>query len=215
MRKRGTVRFVQVGANDGCRADPINRFILEGRWQGLLVEPLPRAHAALRQTYADIDGLAFAEVAVAESDGTATFFEVDGEFDVLSSFSKDTILRRAGTRPGLAERIVERTVVTRRLDSLLAETDCAMPDVLVVDTEGHDDVVIGSLDLESRTPSILLFEHVHLSRDGSTTLRNRLEKLDYTLIWDRHDCLAIHASAFPDHEIRFFREVVDAARAKT
>lgn len=41
--KAGSVRFVQVGANDGVMADPVRRFLEYERWSGVMIEPLPVA----------------------------------------------------------------------------------------------------------------------------------------------------------------------------
>lgn len=213
-RARGTVAFVEVGANDGQRADPIHPFVVGGRWKGLLIEPLPSAFEALKQTYAGIDGLDFVQIAVSDREGEATFYGVTGERDVMSSFSRETILKHAATRPDLPDQIFEISVRTKPLDALLDERGVRHVDVLVVDTEGHDDVVLSTFDLERWKPSLVLFEHVLLSREGSERARAMLDTPDYTLIWDRHDCIAIRSGTFDAELTRLLKDVVDVAKQK-
>src|SRR5262249_35234617 len=62
--------FVQVGANDGVRSDPLRSLVLEHRLAGLLIEPLPDQYARLRENYAGQPQLRFENCAVAEHDGT-------------------------------------------------------------------------------------------------------------------------------------------------
>lgn len=50
--RRGKVNFIQIGANDGLRNDPVREFIIRDRWQGILVEPLPAVFAMLQHNYA-------------------------------------------------------------------------------------------------------------------------------------------------------------------
>lgn len=210
----GNVIFAQVGANDGLRADPINPYIMKGHWRGLLIEPLPACFATLQQTYAGIAGLTFANLAIADTNGTATFYAVDGATDVLSSFSRSAIMKHAETRPGLESLIKEITVPTMRLDDLLAEHGYDALDILVVDTEGCDDMVLSTFDLARFKPAIVLFEHVLLSHGGSEKVRAQFTSEGYTLIWDRHDVLAIREGFFDAELTRFLHEVVEVAKQK-
>jgi hypothetical protein len=36
------VSFIQVGASDGLRRDPLREFIVRDNWTGVMIEPLPR-----------------------------------------------------------------------------------------------------------------------------------------------------------------------------
>lgn len=211
-RQRGKVRFIQVGANDGRRADPIHPFIMTGRWQGTLIEPLPDAFKRLQETYSGIQGLEFLCLAIAPTDGHASFHAVDGEGDVLSSFRLDAILKHAPSRPWLASAIREIQVETRRLDSLLAERGHPPLDLLMVDAEGYDDTVLSTFDFARQKPAVIVFEHVLLTARGSQEIADRLHECAYTIISDRHDALAIHEETFPPHLTQFLREVVESAK---
>src|SRR5262245_48292496 len=49
--RRGQVTFIQIGANDGLRNDPIREFIVRDAWTGVLVEPLPDVFDLLKKNY--------------------------------------------------------------------------------------------------------------------------------------------------------------------
>jgi hypothetical protein len=59
--------------------------------------------------------------------------------------------------------MIEERVPTARLDSLLARHGISQVDFLVIDTEGHDFEILRSLDFARVTPTLLMFEHQHLS----------------------------------------------------
>jgi len=210
-RALGTVRFIQVGANDGVVGDFLHPFIVSGAWEGVLVEPGDRARERLVRTYAGVGGLTIAAEAIWSESGTRTFYEVEGA-DELSSFSRETILVHAPKYADLEGMLRPRPVATLTLDDLADRHGIPRPHVVAVDAEGCDDVVLGSFSIETRQPAMLLFEHVHLSADRSEALRRRIRAAGYAEVFDRHDMLAIRRGALPDPLVDFFAEVVQQAR---
>src|SRR3569623_2517104 len=87
----GDVPFVQVGANDGVRADHIHPLVMTGKWHGILIEPAPKAYERLLQTYRNVPGLAFVQRADSPSETRLPFYYDEGD-DGLSSLSVDTNL---------------------------------------------------------------------------------------------------------------------------
>jgi FkbM family methyltransferase len=207
----GTVPFVQVGANDGISADHIHSFVRSGAWTGVLVEPAPVPFARLRENYRGVEGLQFAHVAISTSEGALPFYFVEGD-DGLSSFSLDTILSHAPKYEDLRGMVRKLEVETRTLDAVCEEYGVSRPAVVAVDTEGTDDIVLESLSIEERKPSVILFEHCHLSAERSARLRDRLVDAGYRLIHDRHDALAIAPGTFDEAEVDFLADVVAVAR---
>lgn len=208
----GTVRFVQVGANDGVHADHLHPFIVGGRWEGVLIEPAPDPFDRLTRTYAGIDGLQFVCKAISCETGSLPFYYVEGE-DGLSSFSLETILAHSPKYDDLPGMIRTMAVETETLDALCDRMGIARPDVIAVDTEGTDDLVLQSFDLEGRRPKLVLFEHCHLSAQRSAALRDRIVGAGYRLVHDRHDALAIAPDALDPAEADFFADLVALARA--
>jgi FkbM family methyltransferase len=191
---RAPVSFVQVGTNDADRGDRLVRHVAKGGWHGILIEPQAQALNAARERYIGLDGLIFEQCAVWPDDDPPQFWEVRGE-SVLSSFSRETIELHSGKYDDLAAMIAPMEVRTARLDDLCA-AHAIWPDLVAVDTEGTDDIVLSTLDLENLRPALVLFEHVMLSRERSRDLANRLKSLGYRLLHDRHDCLAVMPDRF-------------------
>src|SRR3954463_14205307 len=71
--------FVQVGANDGVTDDPIRRYIQRYHWRGVLIEPLAKVFQQLCFNYREEPQLIFENAAIADADGTATFYVADDE----------------------------------------------------------------------------------------------------------------------------------------
>lgn len=210
-RRLGTVAFVQVGANDGVGADHIHPFVKSGDWKGILVEPAPIPFERLLETYRGVPGLQFAKVAISMTEGRLPFHFVEGD-DGLSSFALNTILSHAPKYHDLAGMIRAIEVEAKRLDTLCDELGVANPALIAVDTEGMDDVVLQSFPIEERRPSLILFEHCHLSAERSAALRDRLVTANYRLIHDRHDALAIADGTFAVDEVAFLSDIISLAR---
>ncbi|MET3524078.1 FkbM family methyltransferase [Mesorhizobium abyssinicae] len=212
LSRQGVVRFVQVGTNDGMGTDPLRRHVLRRGWQGLLIEPVPQAFDRLKSSYGAPSGVDFANVAIWPDEGEKTMHVVKG-CDVLSSFSLETILRHEPKYDDLRSEIFTIEVPTRRLATLLVETGHSEPHVLVVDTEGCDAVVLRTYDFSSHKPNVVQFEHVHLSAEVSSDLRDWLTGLGYALLFDRHDVLALDTTRFDPALVRFCQDLLSTARA--
>ena len=207
----GRVPFVQVGANDGIHADHLHPLIVSGRWHGLLIEPAPAPYNRLLETYREVDGLTFVQLAVSDDEGCLPFYYVEGD-DGLSSLSLDTILSHAPKYDDLQGMIRPMTVAARRLDDICDGHGLRCPAVVAVDTEGMDDVVLQSFSIEERRPSLILFEHCHLSAARSAALRDRLLSAGYRLLHDRHDALAIAGGTFDEGVTEGFADAIAASR---
>src|SRR5580700_9172972 len=69
------LNFIQVGANDGVRGDPIRRYITACEWSGLLIEPLPALFAELQRNNAGNPRLDFPNAAVADRAGERPLYK--------------------------------------------------------------------------------------------------------------------------------------------
>ena len=210
-RRETPVRFVQAGAHDGSGV--LQQHILRRGWRGLLIEPLPGVMQALKANYAGVPGVDFANVAIAPEEGSRVLYTVEGR-DQLSSFSLDTIFNHEGKYEDGDLKAAIRTldVPARPLDALLRETGHDTPHVMVVDTEGYDDVVLGTFDFAAHRPDVVQVEHVHLSRHASASVGDRLTGLGYVLMFDRHDLLALRPDRFDPGVPERCADIVAAAR---
>ena len=161
--------FIQIGAKDGKRLDPIYKYVIRYSWRGVLVEPVSIWFNKLLKTYKDYPKLKFKNVAICDEDGEKQFYKIRSDNwylrligGSLSSFSLETILKHAW-RPGLRSNIVKTTISCMSLESLIREYDIKKINLLVVDTEGYDFNILKQIDFVKIKPMSVFYEHKHLS----------------------------------------------------
>ena len=195
--------FVQIGACDGRMDDPLYGWITAYGFRGLLVEPQPRLYESLLDTYRNADGLEFRQVAIGEQEGRKTLYTIEPGPGVprwagmLASFERDVLLSHRKFLPEVEQLLREEEVQTVTLDDLLAEAATEHVDLLQIDVEGYDAELIRLLDLETFQPSIIRFEHVHLSRRDHEASVRKLIDHGYLVGLEEHDTLAYR----PEHDL--------------
>ena len=182
--------FVQIGAMDGVTADPLREHILASSWHGLLIEPLPDMFERLRENYAGREGLRFERAAIVDRSGPVEMFRVDPQqlarfpswVGGLSSLHGD---RNNLSKPRIRRHAGRVTVPGRTLAEVLAEHAARRIDLLVIDTEGHDQRVLGPLDFERSPPAIIYLEVCNLTRREQMRTRELLGQNGYEVIEER------------------------------
>lgn len=170
--KGGDVQVVQVGANDGRMADPLNEELRKGRWRGLMLEPHPDYFADLQKTYAGLERVACRNLGVSDAAGEMVLHHVRADAERsypdwvrgCASLSRDRLMdalaiasRRTGVE--VSEEDVQATPIRLdRLDAILAAEKIDRIDALVVDVEGHELPVLGSFDIAAAGLSVALVE---------------------------------------------------------
>lgn len=146
--------------------------------------------------------MALENAAVAEHDGALPFFHLRDAtaqeratlpdwYDGVGSFNREAILSHAPQMPDVAERIVEAEVPALRFATLLQRHGIARPDLLVIDTEGHDWAIIRSIDLAEHGPRLLVYEHFHLAPDDRAAARAHLRAAGYETLEEGFDTMAL------------------------
>ncbi|HVX18978.1 MAG TPA: FkbM family methyltransferase [Acidimicrobiales bacterium] len=194
--------FVQVGANDGEQRDPLRHEIQTTSWHGLMIEPVPYVFDRLRRNYGGHDRITLVNAAVADEDGSRTLYylpESDDDglpqwYDALASFREDVLRKHVEFIPDIDERIASMDVPCRTFDSLCAEHALATVDVIQIDTEGFDWEVIKLIDLDRYRPTLLMFEHYHLSDDDKTASWRHLRAHGYEVYTDVMDALCLRVA---------------------
>ena len=211
--------FVEIGSNDGEQHDHLRPHILRGSWRGVMVEPVPYVFERLRRNYADVDGVELENAAIADRDGELPFFHLrDADaaeraqlpdwYDGVGSFSRDAILTHAPQMPDIAERIVEVEVPALRFETLCDRHGIERPDLVVIDTEGHDWEIVRTIDLEQRGPRMLVYEHFHLSPEDRAACRGHLEAAGYETMEEGFDTACVRPA--DDELTRRFRRLTPA-----
>jgi FkbM family methyltransferase len=182
---RPGLRFVQVGAADGLRWDPVRRFIVRDHWTGVLVEPVPPVFEMLKANYAYLSGLYFVNAAVGIESGPMTLWTIPDNALAklpkrermrllrLSSFSPELIEGEGlGVQPSGVPCLKAADIISRHMNNDL--------DLLVSDAEGHDDGVLYGLDLAACRPTAILFE-THNLGERKDRLFRWLEANNYSV----------------------------------
>ncbi|MCS4194444.1 FkbM family methyltransferase [Salinibacter ruber] len=162
------VTFMQVGAFDGISGDPLHSYIRQHEWEGLLIEPQTHYLQQLQKTYADERGLQFVRGAIDHEGGHRTLYMVsDPEANdmpdfagQIASFDKNQL---TDSHQIPEDRICEEEVPTYNPMTLLKDRGFFDLDVVQIDVEGFDNEVVRMLDLSELSPSIIQFEHRHLT----------------------------------------------------
>jgi FkbM family methyltransferase len=190
--------FIQVGANDGLKSDPIRQYVKQYEWSGLLVEPVPHYFKKLQHNYKNQPNLSFANAAISHCDGTATLFAAkerpDGKANPLqglSSFHESVIRKHSWMTKSPEELIEPIEVPTMTWNSLIDKYAVDGLDYVVVDTEGHDKKVVEQIDfVDGPRPKFILYEHGHLNSQDQAELSVQLQSNGYRLTSLRRDTFA-------------------------
>jgi len=188
--------FIQVGANDGQRFDPLHPFVRRHHWKGVLVEPVPQNFRALEETYKGCPGLVLLQAVVDETSGLRTMHYVrDGTPgpDWIRGLATLNLPRLLETLRSIG--LDERVVASEELPAIAwADVWRHLPgphcDLLVLDTEGHDLVLLRTAGLAARRPTIVHFEHQHFSQAERLQAYGELMDLGYEIATDENDTTA-------------------------
>jgi FkbM family methyltransferase len=178
--------FVEVGSNDGDSFDHLRSHILQRRWRGVMVEPIPHVFDRLQRNYAANERIALEHAAVSSNDGMVSAYYLaplraaEGGtmphwYDAVASLSRDMVLAQGASIPGVEQRLREVEVPALTFDSLCRKHGIEQLDLLVVDTEGHDFEVLSGVDFAALRPRLVVYEHLHLGeqRAGCRALLGR------------------------------------------
>jgi FkbM family methyltransferase len=189
--------FLQVGANDGEMHDPIHRYVDEYRWEGLLVEPIPKLFAELQKNYATQPQLRFANVALSTTDGRLTLYTVRDDPKLtdwargITSFDRNVLLSNRKHDPNIRPELIEKVLVEAvTFRTLAARYNVEHIDLLQIDTEGFDFEVLKMFDFGRYVPAIIQYEHRHLKLCDQVAAHELLRKHQYKISSQMHDTVA-------------------------
>ncbi len=209
--RRPEAVFVEIGSNDGSQHDHLRPHILTRGWRGVMVEPVPYVFERLRRNYGHIGRVGLENAAVADRDGELPFWHLAEAspqererlpvwYDALGSFSRETLLGHTGDIPDLEQRLVATRVPTLTFDSLCRRHELDHLDLVLIDTEGHDWEVIRQIDFERYLPTVLVYEHYHLSPADRAAARAHVVSAGYEPKEEGLDTFCLHRGA--ERELR-------------
>jgi FkbM family methyltransferase len=200
------VTFVQIGSNDGTTDDPLRALTEAYGWSGVLVEPVDYVFARLEQERGSDARLRLENAAIGDHDGQSTFFclrqgrseeHLPDWHDQLGSFSLETLLSAEHEEeiPEIRDLVVTTTVRTLTFASLCSKHGIERFDLLHIDAEGYDWEILRQIELEHYRPSVVLYEHKHLSFADRRCAETRLEIGGYACHQTVFDTIAVRRDA--------------------
>jgi FkbM family methyltransferase len=200
--------FVEVGSNDGEQHDHLRPYILERAWRGIMVEPVPYVFERLQRNYEGIDRVKLENAAIADRDGTQSFYylvaatPVERErlpdwYDGIGSFSREALTSHATHIPDIEQRIVQADVDAITFDTLCRRNAMESVDLLLIDTEGYDAQILGAIDLGRWAPTLIVYEHYHLTADARATCAARIRACGYATMEEGFDTFCLREDADP------------------
>ena len=210
--------FVQVGAHNGISNfyDVLRDYVIRFNLRGLLVEPQARVFPELQENYKEQSGLNFENAAVGHNDGCQQLYTIKKNLDFLAYANQAASFHLGHLRKILekhlrheaAQDVVQRvkelglsvddcieaeTVQTYTFESLLNKHGVRSIDLLQIDTEGFDYEVIKMADLRKFMPTLINYEHEHLSDGDQLGCWRDLRALGYRLFTHGSDICAYQA----------------------
>jgi FkbM family methyltransferase len=199
------VSFIQIGAADGKRADPIYHFVKRYKWEGVLVEPLPDVFELLKENYNNISGLNFENVAISEKNEIRAMSRIPlsaveenkvprWAFGISSLVPEKTIFSQKNSSKEVFESLQKETITENvkciTLKSLLDKYKVKEVDVLQIDTEGYDVNIIKQINFSEFKPKVINFEWQWLTEKEKDSITKHLMSFGYFLYNCGEDMLA-------------------------
>ena len=194
------VTFLQVGANDGFFHDPLHKFIKKYRWRGVMLEPQKDVYEKyLSKLYQKTEGVIPVNAALDHQDGFKPIYRIAFSKSRwatgLTSFNKSVLVESINS--GHVARCAKRyhEPLPENKDQYIADEkiECISPatllqkynlttlDWLQIDAEGYDFEIIKMLKIEKSSPTVIVFEHSHLSKEDYTTCTKHLHANNYAV----------------------------------
>ena len=194
----GAKTFLQIGANDGYLADPLNLAIYRYKLQGTFVEPQRYYFERLRNTYAGFSGLTFLQCAIAENAGMMPMYSLDCSSGLLprwahgvGTLSHAQLLRLADQIPDVEKYIVTDNVTCVSVRELFERTPIINPDIVVVDAEGYDCHILTQFDFSKLGTQVVIFETESMAAEQSNFCAASFEQAGFALVPAGQDTIAI------------------------
>ena len=193
-----TVQVIQIGSHDGLANDPLDAHLSEqGGWKAVLVEPIPTFFSQLTAYRKDDPRFTLVCAAITDHNGKATMVTPQLKSDnhllgQASSLDPEHVRRHllsASKGQSSTVELVEVDCIT--FQTLLDRCGIKQFDLLHIDAEGHDAVILRQVDIKAHSPSVVLFEHCHLSKADRKESFRTLRNAGFRVTRSHTDALAI------------------------
>ena len=201
--KQQNVFFLQIGANDGNRYDPISEFIHthSEMVSGVVVEPVPEYFYDLSENYRTIPSIIPINAAIHNSKSRMDIHVVDtkkAEDHELDEWVKGIASFNVShhSLSGVPKSVMKKiSVPCLSLESLILARKISHIDLLLIDTEGYDAEILMGIDFGLIKPTIIFFEHGIssgiMSRKVFLKVANKLTSYGYKVSIGECDAIAL------------------------
>ncbi|MDJ0900428.1 MAG: FkbM family methyltransferase [Xenococcus sp. MO_188.B8] len=181
-QEKQTLNFLQIGANDGMRNDPLREFIVFGsRWKGCLVEPIPSLFAQLQKNYSRIanqNRIKFENIAISNDEKNIDLWKISEKYEnyfpdyVKGMISFDKAYFSGNTLiPNFEDKwITNETVACKSINTLLQSFKEPI-DLILLDVEGMELDILSSFLFTQELPTCFIYESCHHSKSDSEKLK--------------------------------------------
>jgi len=195
---KGLSTFMQIGANDGYRSDPLNLAIFLHGLHGVFVEPQQHYCEQLKKTYANFEGLQFVQCAIAEKRGQMKIFSLDCSSGSLppwasevGTLSREQILQFKDQIPNIENYILVSEVDCITVAELLESSQFHDPDIIVIDAEGYDYQILSQFNFQSLSTKVVVFETQHLPEERRLACVDQLKAANFVVATAGGDAIAV------------------------
>jgi FkbM family methyltransferase len=200
--KNEQITFLQIGANDGLRNDPLRDFVVRDSWTGCFVEPLPDVFPLLKRNYRRYSKklrLEFLNVAVTSHSQSLPFFTFTDQYLAGKPLEERLhLLRKASFKREQVRAFAESDSNIREIGvpcvgirDLLAQCfPCGRLGLLALDVEGHEPEILREIDFEAFEIDAVLLETWNLGASKNEVVQI-LERAGYRIDEAEGDALAV------------------------
>ena len=202
INKKKINNIIQIGANDG-KSDDFLRTSINTDTNVLLVEPIKSAFEQLEKNYSSYKNVKFVNKAIDIKSGKRDIFSVNPKYydfyekkyqskdvswlTVLASFDKNH-LEYHGIKSGHIQSIEIDCI---NFKELIDQYNFDSLDLLVVDTEGYDEILITNFIQNTNIRPLIIFEWIHIQKNKAEDLIELLELNNYKFLKLNKDLICI------------------------
>ncbi len=187
--------FIQIGANNGKRFDPIFEIVNTLKLKGIALEPIKEYYTELVKNYEGSNVIPVNKAIYSNNEKITIHRVVNDETlpewtKGIASINPEHFKKSGVDKSNMYGEVVDGIT----FDTLLKEYGITNFDLLQIDTEGYDIEIIKMLPFSKIKPRLIHFEHG--LKDGVMTNNDFMEaskillENNYRLIMKEYDCIA-------------------------
>ena len=180
--------ILQIGANDGVTADPLNRIIKPLKQiKGVLIETVKEYYDELNFTYRKHRNLKTVNAAIFSKTGYVKIYKpINYENRGIASVIKDHHKKSNYD----SKNIQEIKCQSLTYKNLFSNYKIKSIDLLLVDAEGYDYDLIKMFPFDQFKPSVIQYEHGNIEKKHQLEIITILIGLNYKVFVEEFDTIA-------------------------